>query len=108
MGATTSSQLEKDLGADQALANEHFYGLVNFGNTCYANSVIQALYFCKPFREKILAYRQSHKKSADLFSNISSQKRRVGTIAPKRFVTKLKRENGLCTFYFSLVSFVYL
>nr|CAD2137825.1 unnamed protein product [Meloidogyne enterolobii] len=106
MGATTSSQLEKDLGADQALANEHFYGLVNFGNTCYANSVIQALYFCKPFREKILAYRQSHKKSgiqkenlltclADLFSNISSQKRRVGTIAPKRFVTKLKRENEL-------------
>ncbi|KAF7629201.1 Ubiquitin carboxyl-terminal hydrolase [Meloidogyne graminicola] len=97
LGATTSSQLEKDLGSDQALANEHFYGLVNFGNTCYANSVIQALYFCKPFRERILAYRQTHKKSgiqkenlltclADLFSNISSQKRRVGTIAPKRFV----------------------
>jgi len=69
--------------------------------------VIQALYFCQPFREKILEYRQHIKKSdetfhdnllsclADLFSNISSQKRRVGTIAPKRFITKLKRENEL-------------
>lgn len=25
----------------------------NFGNTCYANSVLQALYFCKPFRQLI-------------------------------------------------------
>ncbi len=93
-------------GGDHSLPNEHFYGLVNFGNTCYCNSVIQALYFCRPFRERILAYKQSLKKSggqqkdnllvclADLFSNIASQKRRVGTIAPKRFVTKLKRENG--------------
>lgn len=106
MGANTSSQLEKEVNLIPALANERFYGLVNFGNTCYANSVIQALYFCKPFREKILNYRQIHKKSgiqkedlltclADLFSNITSQKRRVGTIAPKRFVTKLKRENEL-------------
>lgn len=37
--------------------NEHFYGLVNFGNTCYVNSVLQALYFCKPFREKIIQYK---------------------------------------------------
>ena len=27
---------------------------VNFGNTCYSNSVLQALYFCRPFREKVL------------------------------------------------------
>uniref|UniRef100_A0A915CTD4 Ubiquitin carboxyl-terminal hydrolase n=1 Tax=Ditylenchus dipsaci TaxID=166011 RepID=A0A915CTD4_9BILA len=106
MGANSSSQLEKELSNDHALTNEHFYGLVNFGNTCYCNSVIQALYFCQPFREKILAYKQLLKKSgnqrdnllsclADLFSNIATQKRRVGTIAPKRFVTKLKRENEL-------------
>lgn len=31
-------------------------GLENFGNTCYVNSVMQALYFCDPFRESILAY----------------------------------------------------
>jgi hypothetical protein len=28
-----------------------------YGNTCYCNSVLQALYFCKPFREKVSNYR---------------------------------------------------
>jgi ubiquitin carboxyl-terminal hydrolase 12/46 len=106
MGANTSTQLEKEITADHVLANEHFYGLINFGNTCYCNSVIQALYFCQPFRDKILQYKQQSKRFgnqrdnlltclADLFVSIANQKRRVGTIAPKRFVTKLKKENEL-------------
>ncbi|MCP9258897.1 Ubiquitin carboxyl-terminal hydrolase 46 [Dirofilaria immitis] len=98
-GANSSSQLEKEIGSDHLLSNEHFYGLVN------------ALYFCRPFREKILQYKQQLKKSydkesgrekenlltclADLFHNIATQKKRVGTIAPKRFITKLKKENGI-------------
>lgn len=32
------------------------FGLENFGNTCYANSVLQALYFCSPFRELIIQH----------------------------------------------------
>uniref|UniRef100_A0A7I4YE52 ubiquitinyl hydrolase 1 n=1 Tax=Haemonchus contortus TaxID=6289 RepID=A0A7I4YE52_HAECO len=106
MGANSSSQLEREINGEPHSGNEHYYGLVNFGNTCYCNSVIQALYFCRPFREKILQYKQQLKKSgsqkenlvtclADLFHNIATQKRRVGTIAPKRFITKLKKENEL-------------
>ncbi|KAI6177364.1 Ubiquitin carboxyl-terminal hydrolase [Aphelenchoides bicaudatus] len=106
MGANTSSNLEKDLNSENFVGTDRFYGLVNFGNTCYSNSVLQALYFCQPFRERILAYKQHQKKIggqkdnllfclADLFSNIANQKRRVGTIAPKRFIAKLKKDNEL-------------
>ncbi|PVV03650.1 hypothetical protein BB560_001852 [Smittium megazygosporum] len=31
--------------------DDRFYGLINTGNTCYSNSVVQLLYFCKPFRD---------------------------------------------------------
>ena len=30
-------------------------GMVNFGNSCYANSVLQALYHCQPFRDAIMS-----------------------------------------------------
>ena len=87
-----------------------------FGNTCYANSVIQALYFCKPFREKVLAYKedkqqvqqqQPEKKEkagaegesllsvlGDLFVQIATYKKKFGVIHPKKFITKVKKENG--------------
>nr|CAG4650985.1 EOG090X06IH [Simocephalus serrulatus] len=99
MGAN-ASQLEKEIGSEQFPTNEHYFGLVNFGNTCYSNSVLQALYFCKPFREKVLEYKMKNKRSketlltclADLFHNITTQKKKVGTIAPKKFIARLKKE----------------
>ena len=92
------------------------YSFTQFGNTCYANSVIQALYFCKPFREKVLAYKedqlqlqqqQLEKKDkagaegesllsvlGDLFVQIATYKKKFGVIHPKRFIAKVKKENS--------------
>lgn len=101
MGAN-ASQLEKEIGSDQFPANEHYFGLVNFGNTCYCNSVLQALYFCRPFREKVLEYKAKNKRNtketlltclADLFHNIATQKKKTGTVAPKKFISRLRKEN---------------
>ncbi|PVD34457.1 hypothetical protein C0Q70_05732 [Pomacea canaliculata] len=98
-----ASQLEKEIGSEQFPANEHYFGLVNFGNTCYCNSVLQALYFCRGFREKVLQYKQQQKNQkkeslltclADLFYSIATQKKKVGTIAPKKFITRLRKENA--------------
>ncbi|KAJ9098491.1 hypothetical protein QFC19_006358 [Naganishia cerealis] len=35
---------------------EKYFGFENFGNTCYANSVLQVLYHCEPFRQFLEAY----------------------------------------------------
>ncbi|KAG8900822.1 hypothetical protein FRB99_005745 [Tulasnella sp. 403] len=45
-GSSSSSQSGPDVKR---------FGMENFGNTCYANSVLQALYFCQPFRDLLLA-----------------------------------------------------
>ena len=72
-----------------------------FGNTCYCNSILVALYFCKPFRLLAQRYQplQPNEETlltclADLYNRISGQKRRQGSIAPRKFIAKLKKENG--------------
>jgi len=80
----------------------YLYLFFQFGNTCYSNSVLQALYFCKPFREKVLEYKARNKRTketlltclADLFYSIATQKKKVGSIAPKKFIARLRKEKG--------------
>ncbi|KAI8986318.1 hypothetical protein BDB01DRAFT_720441 [Pilobolus umbonatus] len=50
---------------------ERYFGLENFGNTCYSNSVVQALYFCKPFRHCVLNYPQVN--TSQLFAQQTPQ-----------------------------------
>ncbi|KAJ1379889.1 Ubiquitin specific protease, conserved site [Sesbania bispinosa] len=68
MGAA-GSKLEKALG-DQFPEGERYFGLENFGNTCYCNSVLQALYFCVPFREQLLEYYGNNKSIGDAEENL--------------------------------------
>ncbi|CAO1619658.1 unnamed protein product [Parajaminaea phylloscopi] len=49
-GSSLPTSPGEDLEEDAPL-----WGIENFGNTCYANSVLQALYSCKPFRDAILS-----------------------------------------------------
>ncbi|KAF5458164.1 hypothetical protein F2P56_022219 [Juglans regia] len=69
MGAA-GSKLERAFG-DQFPEGERYFGLENFGNTAYCNCVLQ----------------------------ISSQKKKTGVIAPKRFVQRLKKQNEVFRSY---------
>ena len=89
------------------LLSENVSSFFQFGNTCYCNSVLQALFFCKPFRDKVLQYKQQQKTSkretllsclGDLFHSIATQKKKTGSMAPKKFIQRLKKENGLFIF----------
>ncbi|WOL02746.1 hypothetical protein Cni_G11465 [Canna indica] len=106
---TTGSKLEKALG-EHFPEGERYFGLENFGNTCYCNSVLQALYFCVPLREQLLRYHENNKNIgdieenlltclADLFSQINSQKKKTGVISPRRFVQRVKKQNELFRSY---------
>ncbi|KAA8530852.1 hypothetical protein F0562_005524 [Nyssa sinensis] len=108
MGAA-GAPLEKALG-DQFPEGERYFGLENFGHNCYCNSVLQALYFCVPFREQLLQYYANNKNLVDteenlltclaeLFTQISSQKKKTGVIAPKCFVQRLKKQNEIFRSY---------
>jgi hypothetical protein len=69
------------------------------------NSVLQALYFCKPFREKIIQYKLQPKSStnknkdnllnslAELFYLIVTMKKKQGIVQPKKFIARLRKDN---------------
>ena len=102
-GMKTNTTSDKNKGASKGV------GLENFGNTCYCNSVLQALYHCQPFKKLLLEYHATQTDSdanlllslGGLFAEMSkkeqkaltSSAKRVPVVEPKKFVSRLKKSN---------------
>jgi ubiquitin carboxyl-terminal hydrolase 12/46 len=117
----TETKLQKELGSvsneSVDTQNEKYFGLQNFGNTCYANSILQVLFYCKPLRQYLLdLYKQLDLQNlkeweeepgilfalCDLFQQMSAlegtttfNKKRGSSLAPKQFILKLRREASI-------------
>eukprot|EP00045_Choanoeca_perplexa_P006467 m.55067 g.55067 ORF g.55067 m.55067 type:complete len:428 (-) comp13649_c0_seq31:2110-3393(-) len=102
MGKTQSrgGTLERSQPQRELSPAEYHSGLENFGNTCYCNSVLQALYSCVPFRQAVLTYRFKDPAKqqnmlhalADLYYKMGTKKRR-GAIPPRHFHQMLRADN---------------
>ncbi|KAJ5482799.1 ubiquitin carboxyl-terminal hydrolase creB [Penicillium diatomitis] len=73
------SPLEKrlqDMGPLRGDGSDKFFGMENYGNTCYCNSILQCLYYSVPFREAVINYPQRtpvERLEAALASNFTYQ-----------------------------------
>ncbi|OJJ49301.1 hypothetical protein ASPZODRAFT_1450822 [Penicilliopsis zonata CBS 506.65] len=46
----------QDMGPIRQDGSDKFFGMENYGNTCYCNSILQCLYYSIPFREAVINY----------------------------------------------------
>jgi ubiquitin carboxyl-terminal hydrolase 12/46 len=84
---SSSSKLERVL--NEFPEGERYFGLENFGNTCYCNSVLQALYFCRTFRDKVMQYTPYRENEdnllvclTDLFSQVNPAQQHTHSLFP--------------------------
>ncbi|OAF70068.1 hypothetical protein A3Q56_02177 [Intoshia linei] len=79
----------------------NYAGLQNFGNTCYLNSVIQAMYFCESFRNQVLSYKCDKENLLTTLSELYKQMngnipgKQNGIVHPKRFYNCLCMHNEI-------------
>ncbi|KAI2633732.1 cysteine proteinase [Hypomontagnella submonticulosa] len=53
---TPLEKMLQNAGTLRQDGSDKFFGMENFGNTCYCNSIVQALYYTVPFREQVLNF----------------------------------------------------
>ncbi|SPQ97838.1 USP domain-containing protein [Plasmodiophora brassicae] len=85
-------------------ADSKFFGINNFGNTCYFNSVFQSLYHCRTFRTVLLDYRAQHLADDNdsllsmlggLFEFIQDNHENSGTLQPREFFARVGEQNPM-------------
>ncbi|KAL1984117.1 hypothetical protein VTN96DRAFT_9617 [Rasamsonia emersonii] len=53
---TPLEKMLQDSGPVRKDGSDKFFGMENYGNTCYCNSILQCLYYSVPFRESVINY----------------------------------------------------
>ncbi|KAB5579874.1 ubiquitin carboxyl-terminal hydrolase [Coniochaeta sp. 2T2.1] len=53
---TPLEKILQNAGPVREDGSDKFFGLENFGNTCYCNSIVQALYYSESFRQNVVNY----------------------------------------------------
>ncbi|KAI8873796.1 cysteine proteinase [Ramicandelaber brevisporus] len=84
MGPSQGKNSSNDGGWPQG--NERYFGLENVGNVCYCSSILQALYFCVPFRQAVLNYPNIPSALAALNEQSSSSPSSTSPVALKTAV----------------------
>ncbi|SPO20059.1 related to deubiquitinating enzyme ubh1 [Ustilago trichophora] len=59
------SRKPSEIPVNAAEGGGYLLGMENFGNTCYVNSMLQSLYFCRPFRDSVLSYKTSGRERSE-------------------------------------------
>ncbi|KAI8628027.1 cysteine proteinase [Xylariaceae sp. FL1651] len=53
---TPLEKMLQNAGALRSDGSDKFFGMENFGNTCYCNSIVQALFYTTAFRDQVLNF----------------------------------------------------
>eukprot|EP01064_Diplonema_japonicum_P030403 TRINITY_DN5173_c0_g1_i1.p1 TRINITY_DN5173_c0_g1~~TRINITY_DN5173_c0_g1_i1.p1 ORF type:complete len:419 (+),score=45.21 TRINITY_DN5173_c0_g1_i1:109-1365(+) len=103
MGTDGSKPIRHLKAAPGSIADvtDNKIGLENIGNTCYVNSVLQALYWCIPFRTEILRYCEQGGLSqeslleciGELFYQLQHTKKRSIRNGPKKLIQKMRAQS---------------